>query len=145
MNEDILKFEVVNHLTGEITEVEVKGGDAAANEYIKLKASAKAIDNGLKKLLGYIENYMGEDEKMQIGDGYTAYRQQRESRTWTREGLMSVGLDKDAINVASKINMTLAKEIVREAMERGDIPPNAQKLLNESAEVSVSKPFVQVK
>lgn len=143
--EENLQIKVTNHLTGEISEIEITGGDQAANVYTELKASYKALDVALKKILNYIDHYMGQDDTLMLGDGHKVTRQQREVKTWTRDSLRQIGLDDDALDIVSKVNMTLAKEVVLEGIERGDINPNAIKELDRAAEISVSKPFVQVK
>lgn len=137
-------IKVTNHLTGEINEIEIKGGDQAANILQELTASKKAIDAAIDRLKAYIDEYMGQDDKMDIGN-FRVTRDQRESRTWTPEGLRAVGFDTDAIEVALKVNMTTAKKLVDEAIERGEIAPDSKKKLNESAEVSVTKPFLTFK
>lgn len=135
------KVKVTNHLTGELTEIEIKGGDHAMDVLDQLQASYKALDTAIANIKNYIDVWMGEDDQMQIGN-FMAKREQRASRAWTIDGLRAIGLDDDAIAVASKVNMTTARALVDEAIERGDIKPNAKKELNESAEVSFSKPFL---
>lgn len=140
-----VQIKVVNHLTGEITEREVKGADAAEQLYLELQASQKAIKIAMDKLLVFLDEWLGQDEEQKFADGHYIKRYQRETKTWTAQGLRSIGLDEDAIQTASKVNMTIAKQIVKESIERGDIKPNAIKELDASAEVSTSKPFVQIK
>jgi hypothetical protein len=143
MNEN-LTIKVTNHLTGEISEIEIKGGDHAANVLQNLTASQKALGNAIDSLKAYINDFMGEDEKAQVGN-YMVQRMQRETRNWTPSGLRSVGFDQDAIEVALKVNMTVARQLVEEAIERGEIAPDSKKVLTESAEVQVSKPFLTFK
>lgn len=142
---ETLKIKVVNHLTGEISEEEVNGPDAAEQLYLQYKASQKATEEAMKKLLSYLDNWLGEDNEQVFVDGKKIVRVQREVRTWTPEALRSIGLDEDALAVVLKVNMTVAKSLVDEAIERGDIRPDAKKLLNESAEVTATKPYVQIK
>lgn len=138
------KVKVTNHLTGEMTEIEIKGGDHAMDVLDQLQASYRALDGAISNIKNYIDVWMGEDDQMPIGN-FVAKREQRATRLWTPDGLREVGLDNDAISMASKINMTTARALVDEAIERGDIKPNAKKLLNESAEVTFSKPFLVFK
>lgn len=143
--QNILKIKVVNHLTGEITEEEIRGADAAEQLYLRLRASRKASETAEKQLLQYLDDWMGQDDVQEFADGHKLVRSQRETRRWTPEALRKVGLDDDAIAVALVVNMTVAKEIVDEAIEKGEIKPDAKKELFAMAEVQVSKPFVQLK
>lgn len=140
-----LIIKVTNHLTGEITEQEVKGADAAEQLYLQLKASQKATETAMKQLLSFLDEWLGVDDKQVFADGHRIERIQRETRRWTPEALRRVGLDSDAIEVVMTVNMTAAKELVQEAIERGEIAPTAKKELDAAAEVSVTKPYVQIK
>ena len=140
-----LEIKITNHLTGEITEKKIEGADAAEQLYFELLASEKAIKSAKDRIISYLDEWLGGDEEQRFGDGHVIKRQQRETRTWTITGLRSVGLDNDAIEVASKVNMTLAKQIIKESIERGDIKPDAIKDLEMSADVTVTKPFVVLK
>lgn len=142
---ETLKVKVVNKLTGEITEKEVKSIDDAKDLYLELSASETAIKNAKKKLAGYLDFSLGQDESYQFGDGKVLRRVQRESMNWTFEGLRGVGLDEDAITTVTKVDMKLARPVVSEMIERGDIAPNSIKTLNESADRSVTKPFVEIR
>lgn len=142
---DSINIKVVNHLTGEITEQEVKGADAAEQLYLRLKASQKATEDAMKQLLSFLDDWLGQDDVQPFADGHKIVRVQRETRTWTPEGLRKAGFDRDALDVVMKVNMTAAKALVDEAIERGDIKPDARKELDASADVSVTKPYVQIK
>lgn len=141
---DNLTIKVTNHLTGEISEIEIKGGDQAANVLQELQASQKALNLAVDKLKSYIDVFLGQDSKGQIGN-FMVERVQRETRSWTPEGLRAVGFDSDAIEVALKVDMTIAKKLVEEAIERGEIAPTAKKDLNDNAEISVTKPYLTFK
>lgn len=141
---DSFKLKVTNYLTGEISEFEVDGVTVAAEKYHELNASKKALEGAIKQLQGYIEDSMGKDDKMDLGNGHRAERIVRTTRTWRRESLRQVGVDNDALDLISKVDMKAAKDLVSEMMVRGEIPPNAGKILDESAEVKYSS-FVQVK
>jgi hypothetical protein len=140
-----VKITVTNHLTGEISEIEAKGPDSAKDGYLQLSASETAIKKAKKSLLGYLEQWLGEDEEYKFNDGKIIKRTQRETRQWTIEALRSVGLDQDQIEVCTKVDMSVAKELLLELQERGEVPMNAVKKLNEAAEVKSTVPFVVIK
>lgn len=143
--ENELKIKVVNKLTGEINEVVIDGPEKAKDTYLELSASETAIKNAKKKIIGYLDEWLGQDSEYAFSDGKVVRRVQRESKLWTIEGFKKVGLDEDAIAAMSKIDMTMAKEIVKEMVERGDIVPNAGKVLDEYSEVKATKPFLEVR
>lgn len=136
---------VTNRLTGEITEQLVTNATEAKNLYIELSASETATKNAKKQLAAFLDNWLGQDEKFQFADGKVLRRVSRETKLWTLEGLRAAGLDEDAIATATKVDMTVAKEIVKEMVERGEIKPNAGRVLDEYAEVKASKPFVELR
>lgn len=145
--EDIEKFtvKVMNRLTGEISEHEIKTAWDAKELYLQLSASETATKNAKKQLASFLDSYLGDDEKYQFSDGKLLRRVQRETRTWTTEGLKEVGLDEDAVMAVSKIDMKLARAVVDEMIERGDIAPDSRKTLEAAAEVNATKPFVEIR
>lgn len=143
MNE--LNIKVTNNLTGEISEVKVTDVEQAKELLLQFKASAYAIAKAQDQIKAYLDEFLGQDEQYQFSDGKILRRVQREMRTWRVETLRKVGLDEDQIDVISKVNMTSAKAMVGELIERGIIAPNCGKTLNEEADVLVQKPFVEVR
>lgn len=142
--DDSFTITITNHLTGEMSDIEVKNPDQAAYHLEELTASEKAIKAAVAKLKGYLDKELGEDDRGRFGN-FEIIRTQRETKTWTREGLNKVGLDEDAIAVISTINMTAARQLVDEAIERGEIAPDSKKQLNEMAEINTTKPFLTFK
>jgi len=138
-------IKVTNKLTGEISEHTISTAWDAKELYMQLSASETAIKNAKKQLASFLNEWLGQEELYKFVDGKVLKRVQRESRVWTTAGLREVGIDDDSIETMSKINMTLAKEIIDEMIERGDIRPDAKKLLLASADVTVSAPFVEIR
>ena len=58
-----IKVNITNHLTGEITEVEVTSADQAKNLYVELSASESAIKKVKGSLLLYLDQFLGQDDK----------------------------------------------------------------------------------
>lgn len=145
--EDIEKItiKITNHLTGEISEVTVSNLEEAKNNYIELSASEGAIKKVKKRLASWMDEKLGDRENHQFADGKILRRVQRESKQWTVEGLKEAGLDEDAIAAAVKVDMTMAKQIVKELMERGEVKANAAKILNDSAIIKATAPFVEIR
>lgn len=137
-------IKVTNHLTGEISEIEIKSADQAANALEELNASKKALDTAITKLKSFLDYELGDDDQGQFGN-FLIQRVQRTTKTWTVEGMKSVGFDEDALAVISKIDMTAAKQLVDEALQRGEIQPDAKKILNESADIKNTTPYLTFK
>lgn len=142
---ETVEIKVLNKVTGEMNDFVVANIVDARKSLLEINASISAQKKATDQLKSYIDNCMGEDDEYHFMDGGIARRKQREVRTWTVDGLKEIGLDQDAIDVVSKINMTAARALIDEMIDRGDIAPNSKKLLQESAEVSVSQPFIEVK
>lgn len=142
---EIFKVKVTNRLTGEISEHEIKNMWEAKELYLELSASETATKNAKKKLASYLNEQLGQDTEYSFVDGKVLRRVQRESKVWTIEGLKSIGLDEDAIMVVSKVNMTEARALIDEMIMRGDVPPDAKKQLDASADVNTSAPFVEIR
>ena len=141
-----LLIKITDYSTGEIIEKEVKNSYEAEQLYIRVKAIETAAKKAKDMLMKYLDEWLGQDKEYAFPDGHRLVRQDgRETRTWTAEGLRAVGLDEDAVAVVSKIDMTLAKQLVDEHIEAGTIKPNAKKELNVSADVKVTKPSITMK
>lgn len=147
MKEDIETFtvKVTNKLTGEMTEHEVKNAWDAKELYVGLSASETAIKNAKRQLAEFLDVYLGSDNQYKFADGKILRRVQRESKTWTVDGLKQVGLDEDTVMTVSKVDMKLARAVIEEMIERGDIRPDSKKVLEASAGVNATKPFVEIR
>ena len=82
--------------------------------------SVANTQNAKKQLASFLDEYLGSDNKYAFSDGKVLRRVQRESRTWTVEGLKEVGLDEDMVMTVSKVDMKLARAVVDEMIERGE-------------------------
>lgn len=142
---EIFKVKVTNKLTGEMVEHTIKNVWDAKELYLGLSASETATKNAKKQLASYLDTQLGQDHEYRFADGKILRRVQRESKVWTLEGLKEVGLDEDTLVAVSKVDMKVAREVVDELIERGDIRPDAKKLLEQSADVSVASPYVEIR
>lgn len=141
-DENGLKIKVTNHLNGEIIEKTIDGADAAVNFLTEIEASERAFKTAKENIKVWIDVWMGQDDKAEAG-GKIITRAQTERRSWTIQGLKDIGLDQDAIDVVSKVDMSAAKTLIDEMIDRGEVAPNAKKTLNESADVSYTTPFLR--
>ena len=137
-------IKVTNHLNGEIIEKHIVGADQAVGILNELSASKRAIETAMDNIKAYIDIWLGQDDQAEAG-GKMVRRVQRERRTWNIQALKEIGLDADAIEVISTINMSAAKTLVDELIERGDVKPDAKKRLNETADVTVTKPYLEIR
>lgn len=140
-----LEFNITNLITGEISELSVNNETEAKNLYLKvqkIESDAKKIKS---QLASYLMDFLGDDDKYEFVDGVKLVKNQREVKTWRPEALREIGFDDDLLMIVSKINMTEARKIVDEMIEKGEVAPNTKKILNESADVNTSAPFITLR
>lgn len=142
--QDKLFIKLTNHLTGEITEVEVTSAEQAKNLLLELSASERVIKKAKGNLRYYLDRFLGEDEDYLFADGKKLRRVQRESMQYRIETLRKY-LDEDQIDVCLKVDTTAANALIQEMIDNGDLPPNTLKLIREDADIKASKPFVEVR
>lgn len=142
--QDTLQIKLTNHLTGEITEVEVKSAEHAKNLLLELNASALVIKKAQDSLKNFLDNFLGQDEKYQFADGKILRRVQREMLSYRVESLRKY-LDNDQIDVCLSVSTSATNELMREMIERGELPGDALKTVREEADRKATKPFVEVR
>jgi len=142
--QDVLNIKLTNHLTGEITEVEVKSAEQAKNLYLELKASALVIGKAQDSLKYYLDRFLDQDEKYTFADGKILRRVQRAITKYRPEVLRKY-LDQDQIDVCLKVDTTATNALIQEMMERGELKPGTLKAIREEADVTYQKPFVEVR
>lgn len=142
--EAIFKISVTNRLTGEITDVEIKGPDAAKNLYLELSASLTAMKKAKERVADYLDIWLADDEQQQFSDGKILRRRQRVIKEYKVETLRRY-LDEDQIDVLLKVDTDATKQLVAELMERGELPPDTLKRIEEEATLKASKPYVEIK
>lgn len=139
-----LNIKLTNHLTGEITEVEVKSAEQAKNLLSELNASSSAIRKAQDSLRYYLDKFLGDDEKYEFADGKVLKRITRTIMSYRVETLRKY-LDEDQVELCLNVDTTMATQLIQEMIERGDVPPNTLTLIREEADVKASKPFVEVR
>lgn len=142
--QDSIQLKFTNHLTGEITEVEVKSAEHAKNLLMEVNASMTVMKKAQDSLKSFLDNFLGQDEKYQFADGKILRRVQREQLKYRVESLRKY-LDEDQIDVVLKVDTTAANALIAEMIERGELPPNTLKLIREEADRIATKPFVEVR
>lgn len=147
-----IKVNITNHLTGEITEVEVTSADQAKNLYVELSASESAIKKVKGSLLLYLDQFLGQDDKYDFADGKMVRRVQRTSLVYRVDVVKEVlkeNLDKDtyaaSLDVITKLDQKATDALVQEMMERGELPGNTLKLIRDKADHKSTKPFIEVR
>lgn len=142
---DILKLSVTNLLTGEISDKEIHSLNEAKDFWMELKAASLVFKKAEERLKNWVDYNLGKEEEYRFADGKVLRRVYRSTKTWTFDGLRQAGLDEDAISLCSKVDMTIAKQVVKEMVEKGEIAPNAGKILEDSADIKAQKPFVEIR
>lgn len=143
-NKESLKIKLTNHLTGEITEVEVNSAEHAKNLLIELGASVAVIKKAQDSLRFYLDKFLGEDETYQFGDGKILRRVQRQTLVYRIETLRKF-LDADQLDVCLKVDTSSVNALVQEMVERGELPPDTLKQIRKDAAIKATKPYVEVR
>lgn len=142
--QDKLHIKLTNHLTGEITEVEVKSAEQAKNLLLELKASSSVIKKAQDSLLYYLDRFLGEDKEYLFADGKRLKRNQRITLSYRAEVLRKY-LDDDQLDVCLKVDTTAANNLIGEMMERGELPPDTLKKVREEADQHASNEWIEVR
>lgn len=133
----------MNHLTGEIHEVNVSSASQAAELMEQYKATMSAIKKALVTISGHLDHFLGNEETFELPNGKLIKRIQRVRTEWTREALGKY-LDEDQLDLVSSIRKTDAKKMLAEMIEREMLPPSAIKDVESKARNLPSSPFIQV-
>ena len=139
-----INVRIVNHLTGDVTDIEVKSAEQAKNLYVELSASATAIAKAKDSLKNYLDDFLGQDDKYQFIDGKILRRVQRSRMSYRVEQLREF-LDEDQIEVVLKVDTKAADQLIGEMQERGELPPGTLKNIRENADIAATAPFVEIR
>lgn len=145
MAETAFTVKVINHLTGEISEVEVKGPDTAKNAYLELSASESAIKKAKKQLANFLDEWLGVDEQHRFPDGKVLRRVQRETKQYRVASLRKYLQDEDQIEVCLKVDNKATDVLVGELIEKGELAPGTLKKIKEEADTKATAPFVEIR
>jgi hypothetical protein len=141
---DKLSIKITNHLTGEITEVEVTSAEQAKNLLLELTASKYVIAKAQENIRSYLDKFLGNDKEYQFADGKVLRRKQITKLIYKVESLRKY-LDEDQIDVVLKVDTTAANALIQEMMERQELPGDTLKKIREEADVRASSEFVEVR
>lgn len=139
--QDVLEFQLINRLNGEMVEIKIDNAWDAKQKWLELQQVYKMTGDAIDKIKTYLDNFLGEDEQYQFVDGTYLKRVQRENVSWRLEALREF-LDADQLDVCLAVNKTTAKKLLQEMIESGDVPGNAIKTLDEKGERTATKPYV---
>lgn len=139
-----VKVKVINSLTGEVTDVEVKNPEQAKNLYVELAASDTAIKKAKDSLRAYLDDFLGVDDSYRFSDGKILRRVQRTSLVYLVSSLKKY-LDEDQLEVCLKVDTKTADALLMEMQERGEVAPDALKVIRDEADTVSTKPFVEVR
>lgn len=150
--QDKLMIKLTNHLTGEITEVEVTSAEAAKNLLIELKASYYVLGKAMDSLKSYLDRFLGQDQEYSFADGKMLKRIQRTVLKYRVESVKEVFEnieDEDnraaALEAVLKVDSSTVNALVQEMMEKGELPMGALKQIREQADQQTSKPYIEVR
>lgn len=133
------KTQVVNTLTGEITEFEYTNIDELKSKYLELDSYAKTIDRAMKKMKADLEFALGDDERIDFTDGWALKRFNRATKEYRKE-VVAKYLDDDQLDVVTKIDGTALKTLLKDLTAAGaGLPGGAWQEIEESAHTKNSE------
>ena len=151
-SEQTMRIKLINHLTGEVSEMDINNLEQAKNAYLELSASESVIKKAKVKLANFIDSGMGQDDRHDFIDGHYVRRVQRTQLVYridvVKKYLKEV-LDKDTYNAVmetiTKIDQVATNAMLVEMQDRNEIPHDTLKHIREEADQKSTKPYVEVR
>lgn len=143
-DQDKLFIKLINHLTGEQTEVEITTAEQAKNLLIELSASESVISKAKENLKYYLDRFLGDNESYQFADGKILRRVQRNRLQYRVETLKKY-LDEDQLSVVLKVDTGAANALITEMIAKNELPGDTMRLIKEDADHLPSKAYVEVR
>lgn len=104
---------VVNTFTGEVTQFDYANIDQLKSAYLELESYAKTIDRAMKKMKADLEHALGNDDRIDFGDGWALKRFNRSTYEYRKE-VVGKYLDPDQLDVVTKIDGVALKTLLKE-------------------------------
>ena len=157
MDNEKLFIKLINHLTGEVTEVEVTSADQAKNLFLELSASETVIKKAKDSLRNYLDQVLGSDLEDKAGyrflDGHVVRRVQRTQLIYRFESvkkyLQDAIKDKDiyaaTIDSITKLDQKATDDLLIEMQDRDEIPHNTLKKIRDEADMKATKEYIEVR
>jgi hypothetical protein len=126
------KAQVVNTLTGEVYDFEWETIDQLRAAYQELQSMMKAFDRAAKKMNVALVEFLGDEEEYIFPDGAKLKRYYT-TRMELRKEDVGKYLDADQLDLVLHVNTTEVKQIFAEMVDKGELPKDAYKDIEESA------------
>lgn len=141
----IFSYQVVNTLTGEISEADLYSIDEIADHYQRLQQDAKTIERALKKMNAHLMEYMDRNnaDVHELPDRRQIKVFYRQVKQINREDLAKY-LDADTLDAVLKVDSKAAKEVIVEMAQRGELPSDAWKDIDQSSTVVSSSKYLRI-
>lgn len=133
MNAVTNSLQVVNTLTGEITQLDYKNIFELKNAMLEIDAWKKAIEKAERQLKADLEYAMGDDEVVEFPDGYRAKRYYNTRYEYKKE-IVAKYLDADQLDLVTKIDGVALKSLVKDMSDDHSIEPGAWADIEASAD-----------
>lgn len=134
-------FELLNVFTGEVEKLEFKNINQLKDIYVQLTTNAAAVKKATERIKRIFDEYLGEQDSFEFPDGYRLKRVQGELLEYRIEDLRKY-LDEDQLSLVLKPNVTVLKALIKEMVERNELPGGTWKDIEEHAYHKPKKPFV---
>lgn len=141
----IFSYQVVNTLTGEISEADLFSVVEVADHYQRLQTDVKTIERAIKKMNAFLMAYMDQNnaEVHELPDRRQIKIFYRQVKQINREDLAKY-LDSDTLDAVMKVDNKAAKEVIVEMAQRGELPSDAWKNIDMGSTVVSSSKYLRV-
>lgn len=132
-------IQVVNTLTGEITQFDYKNVDELKNAYLEIESMFKTIERAMKKMKGELEVALGEQPYIDFADGYRLKKFQTTRYEYDKAVVAKYIKDADMLDLVTKIDGTALKTLWKELVEQDAVEPGAWNEIERFAKASYSE------
>lgn len=141
----IFSYQVVNTMTGEISEADLFSIAEVADHYQRLQTDIKTIERAVKKMNAFLMEYMDRNnaEVHELPDHRQIKIFFRQVKQINREDLAKY-LDADTLDAVMKVDNKAAKEVIVEMVQRGELPSNAWKEIDMGSTVVSSSKYLRI-
>lgn len=136
-------IKVVNKQTGEYQEYEYQNSFELKQLYDNLQEQKKSIERALEKVKAELGKEIPEDEPVTFPDGSTAKWMSTPRYDYPKE-VVAKYLDPDQLDVVTKVDGTKLKTLVKEMVDKQELPAGAWEDIMNHADTQYTKPFVRI-
>lgn len=134
---------VVNTLTGEVYDFAWETIDQLRSAYQEIQSMQKAFDRAAKKMNVALTEFLGNEDEFVFTDGAKLKRYYTQRKELRKEDVAKY-LDADTMDLVLHVNTTEVKQLFAEMVDKGELPKDAYKEVDENAFVKPGASFIRI-